>query len=150
MKVFDSVDAVRAAVGQDLGVSDWVLVDQDRIDRFADVTEDHQWIHVDRERAAASAFKTTIAHGFLTLSLIPHLTAQLWRVQNVKYALNYGCNKVRFPSPVPSGSRVRAGGEIASVEDVPGGLQVVVRVSISVEGAEKPSCVAETVTRIYS
>ena len=149
MRVFENVDELKASVGEDLGFSDYVLVDQDRINRFADATEDHQWIHVDTERAKESPFGGTIAHGFLTLSLVPVLMAQLWSIKQVKYALNYGCNKVRFPSPVPAGSRVRATGQISAVEEAGGGYQVVVTVTVTCEGADKPSCVAETVTRIY-
>ena len=150
MRTFSSADEVRSAVGEHLGYSDWHVVDQERIDRFADATGDHQWIHVDPEKAKAGPFGTTIAHGYLTLSLIPWLMSEVIRYEGVKMGVNYGCNKVRFPAPVPSGSRVRAGAELAECEDVGGGaLQLVTRVSITVEGQEKPSCVAETVSRLY-
>ncbi len=150
MRTFASADEVRAAVGEHLGYSDWHVVDQERIDRFADATGDHQWIHVDPEKAKSGPFGTTIAHGYLTLSLIPWLMGEVVGYSGVKMGVNYGCNKVRFPAPVPSGSRVRAGAELAEVEDVGGGaLQLVTRVSITVEGQEKPSCVAETVSRLY-
>jgi len=150
MKTFRSADDVRNAVGEHLGHSDWHSVDQERIDRFADATGDHQWIHVDPDRAAReSPFGTTIAHGYLTLSLIPWLMGEVVAYEGVKMGVNYGCNKVRFPAPVKVGSRVRAGAELVSVEEVAGGLQLVNRVTIEVEGAEKPSCVVETVSRLY-
>jgi acyl dehydratase len=150
MKTFSSADEVRSAVGEHLGHSDWHTVDQERVDRFADATGDHQWIHVDPERAGReSPFGTTIAHGYLTLSLIPWLIGEVVAYEGVKMGVNYGCNKVRFPAPVKVGSRVRAGAELISVEEVAGGLQLVNRVTIEVEGAEKPSCVAETVARLY-
>ena len=150
MRTFRSADDLRNAVGEHLGHSDWHAVDQERIDRFADATGDHQWIHVDPERAGReSPFGTTIAHGYLTLSLIPWLMSEVVAYEGVKMGVNYGCNKVRFPAPVKVNSRVRAGAELVSVEDVPGGVQLVNRVTIEVEGAEKPSCVAETVSRLY-
>jgi acyl dehydratase len=150
MKTFRSADDLRNAVGSHLGYSDWHDVDQARIDAFADATGDHQWIHVDPQRAKSeSPFGTTIAHGYLTLSLIPWLMSEVIGYEGVKMGVNYGCNKVRFPAPVKVNSRVRAGAELIEAEDVPGGVQVVNRVTIEVEGAEKPSCVAETVSRIY-
>jgi acyl dehydratase len=150
MRTFASPDELRAAVGEHLGYSDWHAVDQARIDTFADATGDHQWIHVDPEKAKAGPFGTTIAHGYLTLSLIPWLMSEVVAYEGVKMGVNYGCNRVRFPAPVPSGSRVRAGAELVECEDVGGGaLQLVTRVSITVEGNEKPSCVAETVSRVY-
>ncbi|MGH9100717.1 MAG: MaoC family dehydratase [Acidimicrobiales bacterium] len=136
-------------VGAHLGYSDWVLVDQGRIDRFADATGDHQWIHVDPERAAQGPFGTTIAHGFLTLSLVPLLLAQVVRVEGVALGVNYGCNRVRFPAPVPAGSEVRVGASVASAEEVPGGIQVVLDVTVEIRGADKPSCVAQLVVRHY-
>jgi acyl dehydratase len=147
---FASVDALRDAIGKDLGYSDWVTIDQARINQFADATGDHQWIHVDPERAAQGPFKTTIAHGYLTLSLLPVLTAGLVRVDGVRMGVNYGVNKVRFPAPVPVDSRVRARVEIVSVEDVGGGVQVTSRVTIERDGGDKPVCVAESVARFYS
>jgi len=146
---FASIDGLRAAVGTDLGSSDWVDIDQKRIDLFADATDDHQWIHVDPERAAAGPFGTTIAHGFLTLSLLPHLGEGLLDVEGATMGVNYGLNKVRFPAPVPVGSRVRAHVRLLSVDDVPGGVQVVTQVTIEREGGDKPVCVAEPVSRIY-
>ncbi len=142
-----TIDELPGAVGADLGTSGWVEVTQDRIDQFADATGDHQWIHVDPERAAAGPFGTTIAHGYLTLSLISMLLPELLTVEGVSMGINYGTNKVRFPAPVPAGSRVRASGMLASVDEVPGGYQVVANVAIEVEGSEKPACVAESVSR---
>ena len=141
--------AFGALVGRHLGYSDWVLVDQERIDRFADATGDHQWIHVDPERARSGPFGTTIAHGYLTLSLVPWLLAQVVRVRDLTYAVNYGCNKVRFPAAVPSGSEVRLGASVASVEEVGGGVQVALDVTLEVKGAPKPSCAAQVVYRYY-
>jgi acyl dehydratase len=146
---FASIDELRDAIGKDLGHSDWLTVDQERIDKFADATDDHQWIHVDPERAAAGPFKTTIAHGYLTLSLLPALASSLTHVDGVRMGINYGTNKVRFPAPLPVDSRVRARAEILSVEDVPNGVQVTARVTIEREGGDKPVCVAESVSRIY-
>jgi acyl dehydratase len=146
---FASVDDLRAAAGTEIGVSGWVNVDQDRINKFADATDDHQWIHVDPERAAAGPFKTTIAHGYLTLSLLPVLAADITRVHGVRMGINYGTNKVRFPAPLPVDSRVRARVTILSVDDVEGGVQVTSRVAIEREGGDKPVCVAESVSRLY-
>lgn len=141
---------LQSLVGQEVGKSDWFLVDQERIDRFADATDDHQWIHVDLEKAKAGPFRTTIAHGFLTLSLIVPMTAQAYRVKGVKMGINYGVNKVRFPAPVPAGSRLRATFALGSVEEVQGGLQCSWKVTVEREGGDKPVCVAETVTRLYN
>jgi acyl dehydratase len=146
---FASVDDLRKAVGTDLGYGEWLAVDQARISMFADATGDHQWIHVDPEAAAAGPFKTTVAHGFLTLSLLPVLAGDRLRVDGVRMGVNYGLNKVRFPAPLPSGSRVRSRIEVQSVEDVPGGIQVVARSTIECEGGDKPVCVAESVARFY-
>jgi acyl dehydratase len=144
--VLRGLDDLRKTVGQHLGYSDWVEVTQDQVDAFADATGDHQWIHVNPERAAKGPFAGTIAHGFLTLSLIPRLTAQIYRVEGITHGLNYGLNKVRFPSVVPTGSSLRAGAEVVSAVEVPGGLQSTVKVVIEREGGDKPVCVAETVT----
>jgi acyl dehydratase len=148
-RVFGSLDELRAAVGEDLGTSDWLEIDQKRIDLFAEATGDHQWIHVDQEKAAAGPFGTTIAHGYLTLSLLPALVPQLMRVDNVKMGINYGTNKVRFPATVPVGSRLRATAKIADVTEVPGGVQLATTVTIEREGGDKPVCVAESVSRFY-
>jgi acyl dehydratase len=146
---FASLDALKAAVGTEIGVGEWFEISQDRINQFADATDDHQWIHIDPERAASGPFGTTIAHGFLTLSLIPGLVDGMTRVEAVKMGVNYGVNKVRFPAPVPVGSRVRARVEVLTVDDVPGGAQVVSKVTIERDGGDKPVCVAETVARFY-
>jgi len=148
-RTFASLEELRAAVGEELGTSDWLEVDQKRIDLFAEATGDHQWIHVDPEKAATGPFGTTIAHGYLTLSLIPQFTFTLLKVEGVKMGVNYGVNKVRFPSPVPVGSRLRASSRLAEVTEVPGGAQIVTVVTIEREGGEKPVCVAETVARYY-
>jgi len=149
MRVFTGADELRAAAGEQLGVSDWMTIDQKRINAFADATDDHQWIHVDPQRAAAGPFGGTIAHGFLTLSLLSRLVGQVYRIEGVAMAVNYGLNKVRFPAPVPVDSVVRAHVELAEVTDVAGGLQLVVRVTLQIEGQAKPGCVAEWVTRVH-
>jgi acyl dehydratase len=146
----DGVDDIRSRVGQELGVSDWHLVTQEAIDRFADVTGDHQWIHVDVERARQTPFGGTIAHGYFTLSLIPMFTYGLFTIEGFAFGLNYGVNKVRFPAPLPVGSRVRMRAAIASVEDVPGGIQMATTCTLEREGGEKPVCVAETLARLYT
>ncbi|MFJ9418086.1 MULTISPECIES: MaoC family dehydratase [unclassified Streptomyces] len=148
-RVFASVDELQGAVGEELGPSDWLEIDQKRIDLFADATGDHQWIHVDPEKAAAGPFGTTIAHGYLTLSLLPTLVPRLMRVDNVKMGINYGTNKVRFPATVPVGSRLRATAKIAEVAEVKGGVQLTTVVTIEREGGDKPVCVAESVSRFY-
>ncbi|MFH8466834.1 MaoC family dehydratase [Streptomyces sp. NPDC017991] len=148
-RIFASADELKAAVGEQLGYSDWVEVDQKRIDLFAEATGDHQWIHVDPEKAATGPFKTTIAHGYLTLSLLPLFGPQLIAVEGVKMGVNYGTNKVRFPAPVPVGSRLRATAKIIAVDEVTGGVQVAVGFAVEREGGEKPVCVAESVSRYY-
>jgi acyl dehydratase len=147
---FSSIHALREAAGTDLGYSDWLLVEQERVDTFADATDDHQWIHVDPGRAKEGPFGGTIAHGYLTLALVVPLMAQLFHVEGVRMGINYGVNRVRFPAPLPVGSKVRAHGEVLSVEEVQGGVQVVNRVTVEREGGDKPVCVAETVVRLYS
>jgi acyl dehydratase len=146
MEILNGPEELEAAVGRHLGYSDWVTVDQQRIDLFAEATGDHQWIHVDPERAATGPFGSTIAHGYLTLSLIPMLVWQVYEVQGAKMGVNYGSNKVRFPGPVPVNSRLRAGVELVSVSEGAGGYQVVTRVTVEREGADKPACVAEVVS----
>ncbi|RAJ59898.1 acyl dehydratase [Streptomyces sp. Amel2xB2] len=148
-RVFTSTDELAAAVGQELGVSDWLEIDQKRIDLFADATGDHQWIHVDPARAEDGPFGTTIAHGYLTLSLLPALVPQILRVEGVRMGVNYGVNKVRFPAPVPVGSRVRARAELVEVGEAGGGVQIAVKVTVEREGGEKPVCVAETLSRYF-
>ena len=147
MRVFDSLDDLRAAAGTEIGVSEWHAVSQEQINAFADATGDHQWIHVDTERAAAGPFGGTIAHGFLTLALTPTLLHQIYEVRGISMAINYGANRVRFPAPLPSGSRVRARARLETVDDVSGGVQVVTHVEIEVEGSAKPCCVADLVSR---
>jgi acyl dehydratase len=149
MRVFNGVDELRAAAGSHLGVSDWMTVDQSRIGMFADATDDHQWIHVDEERAKAGPFGTTIAHGFLTLSLLPVLVNQTYRVEGTKMGVNYGLNRVRFTSPVPVGSKVRGNIDLLEVTDVAGGVQMTTRVTVEIEGSERPALVAEWLTRQY-
>jgi len=150
MRVFDSIAALKEAAGEHVGYSDWHQVAQERVDAFAEATGDHQWIHVDPAAAARGPFGTTIAHGFLTLSMLPMLTAEVSRVDGVRMGINYGLNRVRFPSPVPTGSRVRAGVRLLSVEDIPGGVHVVNEVTIERDGGDKPCCVAETLSRYYT
>jgi acyl dehydratase len=145
----DGIDGLKAAVGQHLGYSDYVEVTQDQVNLFADATGDHQWIHVDVERAKAGPFGAPIAHGYLTLSLSPALLPQILRVTGVAMGVNYGTNKVRFPSPVPVGSKLRLGASLLSVEDVAGGAQIAMELTFEVEGAPKPSCVAEVLFRYY-
>ena len=137
------------AAGTVLGTTDWVEIDQARIDAFAAAIDDHQWIHVDRERAAAGPFGTTITHGYLTLALLPALLRQVFAPE-AALTLNYGLNRVRFPAPVPVGSRLRARFELVSSSEVPGGEQVVVAATVECEGAEKPACVAEVVYRLLA
>jgi acyl dehydratase len=149
MRVFNGVDELRAAVGSRLGVSDWVTVDQGQIDTFAEATGDHQWIHVDTERAKGGPFGTTIAHGFLTLSLLPLLVGQTYRVEGTKMGVNYGFNRVRFTSPVPVGSKVRGNIELVEVTDVDGGVQMTTKVTVEIDGSERPALVAEWLTRQY-
>jgi acyl dehydratase len=144
------IDELKTKVGEHLGYSDWHEVTQDQVNRFADATGDHQWIHVDVERAKAGPFGGPIAHGYLTLSLGPVLMPEVLRVEGISMGVNYGCNKVRFPSPVPVGSKLRLGATISAVDDVAGGAQATVVLTFEVEGQDKPSCVAEVVYRYYS
>ncbi|MDR0479728.1 MAG: MaoC family dehydratase [Burkholderiaceae bacterium] len=149
-QIFDSPGALFACVGQEVAVSDWFAVDQQCIDQFAEVTQDRQWIHVDPERAGAGPFGATVAHGFLTLSLIPHFFEQALQVNGVRMALNYGLNRVRFPSAVPVGSRLRARIKLLTVapgED--GAYQLTWDVVVERQGSDKPACVAETLARFY-
>jgi acyl dehydratase len=144
-----SVADLRALEGTELGPTDWLEITQDKIDAFAEVTGDHQWIHVDPERAAASPMGSTIAHGLLTLSLAPAFMEALMAFDGFAHALNYGYEKVRFPGPVPVGSRVRMRAQVVEVVDVPGGAQVTTTQTIEREGADKPVCVAQSVGRFY-
>ena len=145
MRIFANLDELAAAKGEHLGHGDWHTVTQEQVDQFADATGDHQWIHVDTEQAARGPFGSTIAHGYLTLSLIPFLGKEIMRVDGLKMGINYGLGKVRFPSVVPVGSRIRAGVELADVADRPQGKQVTYRWTIEIEGSDKPACVAETI-----
>jgi acyl dehydratase len=147
----DGIGGMKAHVGEHLGYSDWHEVTQAQVNLFADATGDHQWIHVDPERATReSPFGGPIAHGYLTLSLAPALLTQVIAVTDITYGVNYGCNRVRFVSPVPVGGKVRVGAKVASVDDVAGGVQSVLELTFEVEGKDKPACVAEVVYRYYA
>ncbi|MCW5658258.1 MAG: MaoC family dehydratase [Burkholderiaceae bacterium] len=143
------LSSLKERVGQELAVGDWLLVDQPMIDKFADATGDHQWIHVDPERAAKGPFGTTVAHGYLTLSLLPKLAESALQISDVRMGVNYGLNRVRFPAPVPAGSRIRAHLKLLAYEPIDGGAQLVMQVTMEREGGDKPVCVAETVSRRY-
>ena len=145
MRTFTSFDELTAAVGEELGTSEWVQIDQHRVDAFAEATGDHQWIHVDVERAASGPFGGTIAHGYLTLSLVPWLGSQVFSLETPGAKLNYGVNKVRFPNPVRVGSRVRNTVSVGDVTDLPSGKQLTLKHVVEIEGEDKPACVAETV-----
>jgi acyl dehydratase len=149
MKHFAKLQELQALIGQEIGQSGWIAVDQQRIDLFAQATGDHQWIHVDPERAAKGPFGKTIAHGFLTLSLLPELFAAAFDVGDVRMGVNYGLNKVRFTAPVPAGSRVRGRFVLREYLPIEGGAQLTVEALIELEGSDKPACVAETVSRRY-
>jgi len=149
MRVFASPAALVEAAGEHLGYSGWQVVSQARVTAFADATDDRQWIHVDPERAAGGPFGTTVAHGYLMLSLLPSLSAEVYHVDGVRMALNYGLNRVRFPAPLPTGSPVRAGIRLLETSEVEGGLQVVTEVTLEREGGPKPCCVAQTIARLY-
>jgi acyl dehydratase len=151
VRTIEGIEELRGLVGQEVASSDWFEVTQSRINDFADATEDHQWIHIDAARAATdSPFKTTIAHGFLTLSLLPHLAAQAFSVSgNWRMGINYGLNRLRFVSPVPSGARLRARFTLQAVEDIPDGVQLTWAVTAETEGSQKPSLVAEWLVRYY-
>lgn len=136
-------------VGQHLGYSEWITIEQDRINLFADATGDHQWIHVDEEKAKKGPFGKTIAHGYLSLSLANKFLPEIVEVQSLKMGVNYGCDKVRFPAPVPVGSKVRGGAEVISVEEMKGGFQAVIRVTVEIEGGDRPACVIDTISRFY-
>jgi acyl dehydratase len=150
MLTISGIDELRAKVGEELGVSDWHEVTQDAINAFADATGDHQWIHVDPERAAQTPWGSTIAHGLYTLSLGPQFTFEMFTIEGFAFGLNYGYNKVRFPAPLPVNSRVRMRATLSSVDDVPGGVQLTVTQAFEREGEEKPVCVAESVARMYT
>ena len=145
MRTFTSLDEVAAAQGEELGTSGWLAIDQERVDQFAEATGDHQWIHVDVERAKDGPFGGTIAHGYLTLSLVPMLGSEVFTLETPGAKLNYGVNKVRFPHPVLVGKRVRTHVSVGDVTDLPAGKQLVLRHTVEIEGESKPACVAETV-----
>jgi acyl dehydratase len=149
MRTISGLEELRRAEGEELGTSDWHEVTQDAVDAFADVTGDHQWIHVDQERAKQTPFGGTIAHGYYTLSLAPMFTEQILSLQGFAFAVNYGLNKVRFPAPLPVGSRVRMHAKLKALDEVPGGAQMTVEVTFEREGGDKPVCVAETLARVY-
>jgi acyl dehydratase len=144
-----SVDQLLTLVGEDLGTSEWQEVDQDQVNLFADATHDHQWIHVDPERARSGPFGQTIAHGFLTLALLPALLQPLLRVEGARLGVNYGLNRVRFPAPVPFGARIRAKARLKEATAFEGGVQIAVEATVEIEGHPKPACVAEAITRYY-
>ena len=148
-RTIDGIDELRTLVGEHLGYSDWLEITQERVNKFAESTGDFQWIHVDLERAAAGPFGGPIAHGYLTLSLGPMLGEQVWGVRGVAMGVNYGIDKLRFPAPVPVGSKLRLGVKLLTVNDIAGGVQVACEYTFEVEGASKPSCVAEVLFRMY-
>jgi acyl dehydratase len=148
--VFANPSELKNAVGKPLGKSDWLEITQQRIDQFAEATGDHQWIHVDPERAKAGPFGTTIAHGYLTQSLVNYFLPQIVEVHGISMGVNYGADRVRFPAPVPVGSRVRGSAELIKVEDTrDGGVQATTRVTVEIEGSERPGCVIDTISRYY-
>ena len=149
MRSFQHLSELQSLVGEPIGVSDWISVDQSRIQQFADATGDHQWIHIDPERAAAGPFGATIAHGFLTLSLLPAMGATAFEVRDTRMGVNYGLGKVRFPAPVPAGSRLRGHFKLVKYEPLEGGAQLTVEVTMEREGFDKPVCVAESLARRY-
>lgn len=147
--VFESPLDLETAVGRKLGTSEWLIIDQDRINLFADATGDRQWIHVDPEKAKSGPFGNTIAHGYLTLSLVNLFLPQIIDVQGISMGVNYGCDKVRFPSPVAVNSRLRGVGELLQVENINGGVQATVRVSVEIDGSDRPACVVDTISRYF-
>lgn len=149
MIVLNGRRGLQEAVGTELGVSPWVQITQAEVEAFADLTGDHQWIHVDVARARASRFGGTIAHGFLTLSLLPRLQHTIYRIEGIEFGLNYGLNRVRFPAPVPVGGRLRLRVTFDELREVPGGLQGIITATFELEGSDKPACVAEQVFRVY-
>ena len=148
-RVFETPAALLAAVGESFGPTEWIAIEQDRIDLFAKATDDHQWIHVDPERAKDGPFGGTIAHGYLTMSLVNRFLPELVEVRGVSMGVNIGTDSLRFLSPVRTGSRIRGKGELVKAEEAKGGVQAVVRVTVEIEGAEKPACVVDTISRFY-
>jgi acyl dehydratase len=149
MLTLTGLDEVKAYVGKELGVSDWHLVTQEKIDEFAAVTGDDQWIHIDQERAKQSPFGGTIAHGYYTLSLAPRFSYDMFNFEGFAFGVNYGLNRVRFPAPMPVGERVRMRATLAAVDEIPGGAQITTELAFEREGGEKPVCVAESLARVY-
>jgi acyl dehydratase len=149
MLTLTGMDEVRSYVGKELGVSRWLEVTQEAIDEFADVTGDHQWIHVDPERAKDTPFGGTIAHGYYTLSLAPMFSYEMFSMEGFAFGVNYGLNRVRFPAPMPVGGKVRMRAKLASVDEIPGGAQILSELTFEREGGEKPVCVAESLARVY-
>lgn len=147
MRIFDGISELKAAEGEELGTSDWVVVDQQKIDLFANATGDHQWIHVDTEKAADGPFGGTIAHGLLTLSLLPTFLQEIYRVDGIRMAVNYGLDKVRLPAPVPAGAKLRATSKVLEVTELEGAVQVKLGTTIEIEGGDKPACVVESIVR---
>jgi acyl dehydratase len=150
MRTFDTIAEMADLVGQEIGLSEWITVTQERIQLFADATHDHQWIHIDVERAKSGPFRTTIAHGFLTLSLLPEMAASAFGVREARMGVNYGLNKVRFPAPVPSGSRIRGRFKLLAYEPLDGGAQMTIQVTMEREGSDKPVCIAESIGRRFA
>ena len=150
MLTINGIDELKSRIGDELGVSDWHEVTQEKVDAFAEVTGDDQWIHVDPERAKETPFGGTIAHGYYTLSLAPRFSYDLFKLEGVAFGLNYGLNKVRFPAPMPVGDKVRMRMELQSVDDIPGGAQITMKLTFERDGGDKPVCVAESLSRVYS
>jgi len=147
--ILETPAGLAGTVGKHLGYSEWLTITQARINTFADATGDHQWIHVDPERAKSGPFGACIAHGYLTLSLVNLFLPQLVEVRGIRMGVNYGTDKVRFPAPVRVGSRIRGGGEVIAVEEVKGGVQATIRITVEIEGGDKPACVVDTISRYY-
>ena len=147
--VFENPSDVLKAVGSQLGKSDWLVIDQERINQFAEATGDHQWIHVDPERAKDGPYGATIAHGYLTQSLVNFFLPQIVEVRGASMGINYGADKLRFPAPVPVGSRIRGSAELVAAEEIKGCVQATVRVAVEIEGSDRPACVIDTISRYY-
>jgi acyl dehydratase len=150
MLTLTGLDEIKAHVGKELGVSDWHEVTQEAVDAFARVTGDDQWIHIDVERAKQTPFGGTIAHGYYTLSLAPMFSYSMFKLDGIAFGVNYGLNRVRFPAPMPVGGRVRMRAKLVAVEDIPGGAQLISELTFEHEGGEKPVCVAESLSRVYT
>ncbi len=147
--IFETPGDLKQAVGRHLGYSDWLEISQERIDRFAEATDDQQWIHVDPERAKDGPFGACIAHGYLTLSLVNRFLPEIVEVRGISMGVNTGADRLRFPAPVPVGSKIRGGAELISAEDVKGGVQAIIRVTVEIEGSDRPACVVDTISRYF-